>query len=142
MSNLLRPFDIPSTAYDLPWSEWNRSAPDTGREPMPSQLGAATGLDGVPDGSSLMNMLKTLSAGGIGGSDGLSWLPVESPYTGSHMGGYWQLSAPCLTQDQKDHRHRWMTSPHLAFLPLTAPWRRDRHIRTLSFTPKKANSSG
>jgi hypothetical protein len=41
MSNLLRPFGIPRTAYDLPWSERNRSAPDSGSDPMPSHLGAA-----------------------------------------------------------------------------------------------------
>jgi hypothetical protein len=75
------------------------------------QLPSSTGC------SFLTNLRKTRSAGGIGGSDGLSWLPVESPHRGSHMGGYWQLSAPCLTKDQKDHRHHWMTSPHLAFLP-------------------------
>ncbi len=41
MSNLLRPCNVPRTAYRLPFSDKNRSAPDSGSEPMPSRLGAA-----------------------------------------------------------------------------------------------------
>jgi hypothetical protein len=42
MSNLLRPCNVPRTAYQLPLSEKERSAPDSGRDPMPPRWGAAT----------------------------------------------------------------------------------------------------
>ena len=41
MSNLLRPCNIPRAAYQLPYTEKNRPAPDSGCDPMPARLGAA-----------------------------------------------------------------------------------------------------
>ena len=41
MSNLLRPCNVPWTAYHLPLSEKEGSAPDSGRDPMPPRLGSA-----------------------------------------------------------------------------------------------------
>jgi hypothetical protein len=41
MSNLLRPCNVPRTAYHLPLSEENRLAPDSERDPMPLRLGSA-----------------------------------------------------------------------------------------------------
>jgi hypothetical protein len=40
MSNLLRPCNAPRTAYQFPLSK-KRSAPDSGREPMPPRLDSA-----------------------------------------------------------------------------------------------------
>jgi hypothetical protein len=107
MSNLLRPFGIPRTAYDLSWSEINRLAPDSGREPMPPQLGAA-----IQTRQGVRRLLPDELDKGLG-------VPAEwgdrtaypdsllNHLLGIHIGRLLaEISAPCSKQAQKDHRHR------------------------------------
>jgi hypothetical protein len=143
MSNLLRPCNVPRTAYHLPLSEKNRSAPDSGRDPMPPRLGSA-----IQTRQGVRRLLPEELAKGLG-------VPAEwgdmTAYPGAllncligiHTGeAIGRVISPLFEESTEGPMSRRMTSPHPAFLQLTAPRRRARHLRTLSFTPKKANSSG
>jgi hypothetical protein len=142
MSNLLRPFGIPRTAYDLPWSERNGSAPGTGREPIAigSRYRTRRGA---------RRLLPDELAKGLG-------VPAEwgdlTAYPGSLLNHLiagvhtWEAIGRVISPLFNTRTRRTPSPPEKqlasALLPLTAHRRRDRHIQTISFTPKKANSSG